>query len=116
MPKSIAIPPNPSARVGGRRAAARKTEPGDDTVMLSPALAKPARSARPQPAHRYHIGERLRMRNGGYSVARAAAYCKVVLLLPYEGRGALLYRVRSETESFERIVAEADLSRNVETA
>ena len=42
---------------------------------------------------------------------RTASGCKVVALLPYEGYGALLYRVRSESESFERIVAEADLAR-----
>ncbi len=56
------------------------------------------------------------MLNGGRTLARAAAFCKVVSLLPYEGHGPLLYRVRSETEAFERIVAEADLSRNSETA
>lgn len=52
------------------------------------------------------------MGSGGYSVARAAASCKIVALLPYEGQGQLLYRVRSETEAFERVVAEADLSRD----
>jgi hypothetical protein len=31
--------------------------------------------------------------------------------MPYEGRGPLLYRVRSDIEAFERVVAEADLSR-----
>jgi len=35
----------------------------------------------------------------------------VVALLPYEGKGPLQYRVRSDAEQFERIVAEADLSR-----
>jgi hypothetical protein len=78
-----------------------------------PAVAKrtdiPPVSA--QPAHRYRIGERLRMTHGGRSVARAEAYCKVVARLPYEGHGALLYRVRSESEQFERVVAEIDLSR-----
>jgi len=64
-----------------------------------------------QPAHRYHVGERLRLGGGGYSVARVAASCKVVSLLPYEGQGALLYRVRSDAEAFERVVAEGDLSR-----
>jgi hypothetical protein len=67
-----------------------------------------------QPSHRYRIGERLRLGNGGYSIARAASYCKVTALLPYEGHGSLLYRVRSEIEQFERVVAEGDLSRNVD--
>jgi hypothetical protein len=31
------------------------------------------------------------------------------MLMPYEG-GALFYRVRSETENFERVVVEGDLS------
>ena len=45
------------------------------------------------------------------TVARVAASCKVIALLPYEGHGALLYRIRSDAEAFERVVAEADLSR-----
>lgn len=115
-PKSIAIPPNPSARLGQRRAALLRLMREDDaetTPALSPIAArrtpKPGQSA---PTHRYHVGERLRMGSGGLSVARAAATCKIVALLPYEGRGQLLYRVRSDTEAFERVVAEADLSRD----
>lgn len=50
------------------------------------------------------------MNGGGQAVQRNAGGCTVVALLPYEGHGALLYRVRSDTESFERIVAEADLT------
>ena len=50
--------------------------------------------------------------NASYYVQRASAACKVMSLLPYEGRGMLLYRVRSDAESFERIVAEGDLSRD----
>lgn len=52
------------------------------------------------------------MTPGGNVLARAGSYCKVVSLLPYEGHGTLLYRVRSESESFERVIAEADLSRS----
>jgi len=47
-------------------------------------------------------------------LARAGSFCKVTALLPYEGHGSLLYRVRSETEQFERVVAEADLSRKLD--
>jgi hypothetical protein len=115
-PKSISIPPNPSTRVGLRRAAARKlaaeAEPGvPELVPPVPPRRPPGRTAQSAPTHRYHVGERLRMGGGGYSVARIAAVCKVVALLPYEGRGSLFYRVRSETEAFERVVSEADLSR-----
>jgi hypothetical protein len=72
---------------------------------------QPARAIMPAPRHRYHVGERLRMGNGGQALARASAACKVVFLLPYEGSGPLLYRVRSDAEAFERVVSEADLSR-----
>ena len=51
------------------------------------------------------------MTGGGQVVQRTASSCKIISLLPYEGHGALLYRVRSEAEAFERIVAEADLTR-----
>ena len=112
--KDIAVPANPGARRGKRANAVAEAEV---EVMAGPPPAlkrPPPRAIAPAPAHRYRIGERLRMGNGGYSVARAAAFCKVVALLPYEGHGSLLYRVRSETEAFERVVAEADLSRNLD--
>ena len=116
--KSIAVPLNPSARRGARLLAASVVDEAPDHDDLDqPVAREPVRKpvVRPtlaQPTHRYAAGERLRMGNGGYTVARAAAFCKVVALLPYEGKGSLLYRVRSETEAFERVVAEADLSRN----
>lgn len=113
--KDIAIPSSPGARRGKRQTAVAEAEV-ELPAGAPPALKRPPpRTIAPPPAHRYRIGERLRMGNGGYSVARAAAFCKVVALLPYEGHGSLLYRVRSETEAFERVVAEADLSRNLET-
>jgi hypothetical protein len=83
---------------------------------VRPEPKPPARAILAQPAHRYHVGERLRLGNGGYSIARAASFCKVTALLPYEGHGSLLYRVRSELEQFERVVAEGDLSRNFDSA
>jgi hypothetical protein len=108
-PKSIAVPHNLRRPDRDRRAAI-------DTPVSEP-LAETARQAprgiRQPPHHRYRVGERLRVGHGGNVIARAAAFCKVVALLPYEGHGALLYRVRSDSELFERVVAEADLSRNV---
>jgi hypothetical protein len=111
--KTIAVPANPGARRGKRIAASTVIDHDDDgAVSLGPsALRKPPRPIAAQPAHRFHVGERLRMSNGGYSVARIGAFCKVVSLLPYEGHGSLLYRVRSDNEAHERIVAEADLAR-----
>jgi hypothetical protein len=114
--KDIAVPSNPSARRSKRIAASTVAE-DPATAEISPIgqMRRTAiRAAVAAPMHRYHLGERLRMGNGGYSIARAASFCKVTALLPYEGKGSLLYRVRSETEQFERVVAEADLSRNVD--
>ncbi len=113
--KTIAVPPNPGARRGGRLAASADPSTDDDVIVSLRPVAPP-RIVRSQPAHRYHIGDRLRMTSGGYSVARAGSFCKITALLPYEGRGSLLYRVRSETEQFERVVAEADLSRRLDEA
>ena len=109
--KSIAV--TPTQRGGWRKQPSPTVDEGlEDGPALQAALARQApRRVAAQPAHRYRIGEKLRMTGGGQSVQRAASLCKVVFLLPYEGRGALLYRVRSDTESFERIVAEADLAR-----
>ena len=110
--KSIAVPPNPSTRLGQRRAAARLTDAQQVAEIRSAPIApeRPARAVRGVPAHRYAVGERLRMRNGGNILSRAASECMVISLLPYEGHGALLYRVRSDTEQFERIVSEGDLT------
>jgi hypothetical protein len=108
--KSIAV--IPTRRGGWRKEPSPTvTEGSEDGPAVQAALARPARRVAAQPAHRYRVGDRLRMNGGGHSVQRTASGCKVVALLPYEGYGALLYRVRSESESFERIVAEADLAR-----
>ena len=114
--KTIAIPANPGARRGKRVTASAPVEAAKEDIATISSLRKPARPVLAQPAHRYHAGERLRMAQGGYSVVRAGSFCKVTALLPYEGHGALLYRVRSETEQFERVVAEADLSRKLDGA
>jgi hypothetical protein len=101
--KSIAIPVTrrlPAARATLARAAGSAFDAPNVTVG----------TPMPQAArHRFKIGDRLRMKQGGHSVARQAGACKVVFLLPFEG-GQLLYRVKSEMESFERVVAEADLT------
>jgi hypothetical protein len=108
--KSISV--TPITRGGGRKQPSPTVDPhGEDSLALQTALARPARRVTAQPSHRYRVGEKLRMTGGGQSVQRIASTCKVVFLLPYEGHGALLYRVRSDTESFERIVSEADLTR-----
>jgi hypothetical protein len=85
--------PPPDSHVGGMVGAGRRP---------TPVMAEAAK-------HRYRVGERLQMLGGGRSWARAEAICRVTALMPHE-RGPLLYRVRSEMESFERVVAEDDLT------
>lgn len=95
-PKSIAV--IPPRRGGNRRPIPAVQVAEDDAVIsLGPLLVRPARRVQEQPRHRYHAGERLRLSSGGHVLARAGSVCKVLSLLPYEGHGALLYRVRSET-------------------
>ncbi|MEQ1770167.1 MAG: hypothetical protein ABL879_10030 [Devosia sp.] len=109
--KSIAVPPKSGAS-GKRRGAApaRPASPPPAEAEVPATARTVARPTLAKPAHRYHIGQRLHLGNGGNIISRAAAFCTVVSLLPYEGRGSLFYRVRSESEQFERVVAEGDLS------
>ena len=108
--KSIAVPLTSSARRGARLLAASWHDDAAQTTF-APAAHLLVRRPVSSPLHRYHVGERLRLAYGGNITGRAGAGCKVLLLMPYEGRGPLLYRVRSDIEAFERVVAEADLSR-----
>ncbi len=62
-----------------------------------------------RPVHAYRVGERLAMARGSRDIARPAATCQVTAIVPHE-TGPLLYRVRSDAESFERIVDEIDLA------
>jgi hypothetical protein len=82
----------PDEGVGGQIGESRRQRPG----------------ATAAPSHRYHVGQRLRMLGGGRYWGRLDGTCRVVALLPHES-GVFQYRVRSETENFERVVAESDL-------
>jgi hypothetical protein len=68
------------------------------------------RKVLPSPTHQYRAGERLKI-SAVLNDGRDAAGCNVVSLIPYEGHGSLRYRVRSDTEQFERVVPEGDLRR-----
>jgi hypothetical protein len=108
--KDIAI--TPTRKAGARRrseVAAPTTDSGE--FALSQPVHKSLRTVAAQPTHRFHIGEKLKLAGGGRAFARGETICKVVGLLPYEGRGTLQYRVRGDTEQYERVVAEIDLSR-----
>jgi hypothetical protein len=113
MPPLKTVAVQPIKRGGGRKQPSPTADelPDEEGAPLASSPSRTPRRVQPQPEHRFRVGERLRMNGGGHSVARLAAACKIVSLLPYEGRGALLYRVRSDNEAFERIVAESDLSR-----
>ena len=98
--KSISIPSRLATKKGG--------QPSKSYAPASSALTSP-RLLRTSAGHRYAVGERLRMASGGREIARGAAACLVTALLPHEG-GPLKYRVRSESENYDRIIDETDLS------
>lgn len=109
--KSIAVPVTRKATGGKARRAGHPVSLGPEHRvggMVGERRKSPPTMAA-QPEHLYQIGQRLLLRGGGNSWARASSACKVLSLLPYE-TGPLLYRVRSEVEAFERVVAETDLS------
>ena len=104
--KSIAVPVT-LKRGGAAKAAAAAREATDPKVQWH-------RRQEPLPTvkaklHRYHIGQQLRMVAGGRSWARPEGPCRVVALLPHDS-GPFLYRIRSEAESFERVISEDDLT------
>jgi hypothetical protein len=111
--KSIAVPVTRKAVPKKGRAKKTPSAPSDETADhgLPTQIHRPGPSIVPHPTHRYRVGERLRMTNGGRTFSRLASSCVIVARLPYEGHGHLMYRVRSETEQYERVVAEMDLSR-----
>ena len=107
--KSIAVPVTRRAASKTKRAG-RPAAPLDSSVggQVGEYRRQP-RTAAPRALHRYRAGQRLVMAQGGRDIARPSSGCIVTSLLPNEG-GPLLYRVRSDTETFERVVDEIDLS------
>ena len=85
----------------------RKSGKGVSMDVMGASVAK---GVRQQPSHRYAVAQRLTLSNSIYAGKRPGGLCSVLARLPYEGHGALRYRIKSDTESFERIVSEADLS------
>jgi len=108
--KSIAVPVTRRAATKPRRAGHPQTAP--DQVVgggVAPARAPGPRHAAPEAHHSYVVGQRLRVLGGGPIWGRQGAFCHVVALMPHDS-GPFLYRVRSEVENFERVVAEGDLT------
>ena len=104
--KSIAVPV--TRRLGAAKSRRGAQAPGADRDPVE-FHRQPAQSATPHAVHRFQVGQRLTMARGSRDIARSAAICQVVAVLPHE-TGPLLYRVRSELESFERVVDEVDLA------
>jgi len=98
--KSIAIP--------SRLAPKKGSEPSKAYMPATSVPASP-RAMRVGSGHRYAVGDRLRMASGGREIARGASTCLITAVLPHEG-GPLRYRVRSESENYDRIIDEGDLS------
>ena len=106
--KSIAVPITRRQSVGKAKRAAPPTGDAAGSTVAEFRRQAP-QNATAHPVHRFHVGQRLTMARGSRDIARPAALCQVVALLPHE-TGPLLYRVRSELESFERVVDEVDLA------
>lgn len=107
--KSIAVPVTRRSIAGKpRKGGQTQVAPHNGTGGTTEAPRREAASAAEGPQHRYGVGQQLKLLGSGRYWARSTGLCQVVALLPHEG-GPLLYRVRSEAESFERVVPEADL-------
>lgn len=107
--KSIAVPVTRRTATKAKRAG--RPAPAAD-ARVGGSVGEFRRQPQPvtaQPTHQYRVGQHLAMARGSLQIARSAAGCVVVALVPYEA-GGLRYRVRSDVESFERIVDEADLA------
>ena len=103
--KSIAVP---VARKRASAAVAVSTVPQASGDVADRGESR--RAARvPAGTHRYRVGQQLKVVGSGRNWGRVGGLCKVVALMPHEA-GPFLYRVRTDTENFERVVAEADLA------
>lgn len=60
--------------------------------------------------HRFKIGQLVDYNPGKAGLPASARGYKITQLLPSEGIG-LQYRIKSDTETFERVAAERDLTR-----
>lgn len=58
--------------------------------------------------HKFSIGDTIFLKDGPVRVARGAGACKIVATLPETG-SIRQYRVRYETENFDRCIAEDDI-------
>ena len=110
---SIAVMP----RRSDRRSTAAQPSIAKVTMALSSTAPSPAllpelgerAVARGPELHRFAVGERVQLFSGGFLTSRAYSGCVILRQLPYEGR-ELQYRVKSDLETWERIVTESHLA------
>lgn len=62
--------------------------------------------------HRFSKGQRVRLRAGNNAPPARGSF-RIVQALPIEREGEVRYRIKSETETFERVADEASLSLTV---
>jgi len=60
-------------------------------------------------AHHYKVGQMLDLRSAPRHSNRPSGPCEVISCLPHDS-GPVLYRVKSRSETIERVVEETDLS------
>jgi len=58
--------------------------------------------------HRYRIGDTVILKDGPVRMAKASGVCKVLAALP-ESQGSRRYRVRFDSENFDRSIAEDEI-------
>lgn len=58
--------------------------------------------------HRYKIGDRIVLKDGPARSLKSAGACKILAALP-ESQGSRQYRVRFETENYDRMISEDDI-------
>jgi len=58
--------------------------------------------------HRYRVGDTVILKDGPVRMAKASGVCKVLAALP-ESQGSRRYRVRFDSENFDRSVAEDEI-------
>jgi hypothetical protein len=64
---------------------------------------------RNEPAHRYKVGQMVGLARGFGYVRAAGSRYRIVSLLP-RGRTHFQYRIRGESEAFERVASENELT------
>lgn len=103
---NIAVPPDRRLR-SGSVSLPGSPDLAEEAITRAPVAKRAHPSVRS--LHRFDVGEWLTMAGGGRITTREASTCLVLAHLPHEG-GSLRYRVQSQSEGFQRVVNESDLS------